>query len=297
MFDVSYERGAGNVTVADVVERSGVSRRTFYEQFTDREDCFLAAFEEAASCAAERVIPAFESRRSWRESVRAGLIELLSFFDEHPRSGRLLVVESLWGGPRVLERRSKVTASLIRVIDAGRRDARPGMQLALTAEGTVGGVLTVLHSRLTGGVVDPLVELANPLMSMIVLPYLGSAASLRELKRPVPRPTVELVRDNPRQLAADPFKEAGFRLTYRTICVLTAVADCPGASNRLIGETAGIADQGQISKLLARLQKIDLVSNTGSRAGKGMPNAWTITEKGRRVTDNVRRTAMTEGPR
>ena len=47
MFDVADRAGAANVSVAHVVERSGVSRRTFYETFVDREDCFLAAFDEA----------------------------------------------------------------------------------------------------------------------------------------------------------------------------------------------------------------------------------------------------------
>jgi AcrR family transcriptional regulator len=49
MVKESAERGAGNVTVAHVVERAGVSRRTFYELYSDREACFLAAFDDGVS--------------------------------------------------------------------------------------------------------------------------------------------------------------------------------------------------------------------------------------------------------
>ena len=100
MTEVAAERGAGNVTVAHVVSRSGVSRRTFYELFEDREACFLAAFDEAAQQIAARVVPAYEAEKRWRERIRAGLAALLDFLDEEPQAGRLCVVESLAAGPR-----------------------------------------------------------------------------------------------------------------------------------------------------------------------------------------------------
>ena len=62
MFDVAAQQGAGSVTVAHVVERSGVSRRTFYEHFSDREDCLLAAFERALTLASDRVVPCMKPR-------------------------------------------------------------------------------------------------------------------------------------------------------------------------------------------------------------------------------------------
>lgn len=99
MLDVACERGVANVSVAHVVERSGVSRRTFYELFSDRDDCFSAAFEEALAYTAERVIPAYESRDGWRERMRAGLVAMLALFDEQRQLGRVLVCESLAGGP------------------------------------------------------------------------------------------------------------------------------------------------------------------------------------------------------
>src|SRR4029077_16201783 len=122
MVEVCGERGAGNVTVAHVVERSGVSRRTFYEQFDDREACFLAAIVRVIGRIAARVVPAFDGEVRWRDRVRAGLGELLVFFEEDPAIGRLCVVETLGAGDRALERRSSITGVLIDGIDRVRTE-------------------------------------------------------------------------------------------------------------------------------------------------------------------------------
>jgi hypothetical protein len=74
------------------------------------------------------------------------------------------------------------------------------------------------------------------------------------------------------------------RLTYRTARVLLAVTASPGGSNRVVADGAGVADQGQISKLLTRLEKLGLVSNTGLGPGRGAPNAWTLTKQGEEVS-------------
>jgi AcrR family transcriptional regulator len=290
MFDVATELGAGNVTVAQVTERSGVSRRTFYEIFEDREDCFLAAFEQALAFASERVLPAYRSCERWRERVRAALSELLSFLDEEPVVGRLLLVESLAGGPQALKRRGEVIAQITRAIDAGRTlkgtgGAAKAGPAPLAAEGIVGGVLSVIYARLVRGR-DSLVGLLNPLMSMIVLPYLGAAAARRELELPAPDPVSQGAHSE--RLLSDPFKDAGMRLTYRTMRVLAAVHENRGESNRVIGRAAGVDDQGQISKLLGRLERIGLVQNTYVHPGKGAPNSWTLTENGRRVASTIR---------
>ena len=73
------------------------------------------------------------------------------------------------------------------------------------------------------------------------------------------------------------------RLTYRTVRVLMAVADNPGGSNRRLADGAGIGDQGQISKLLRRLDGLGLIANTGAGFIRGAPNSWVLTAKGREV--------------
>jgi AcrR family transcriptional regulator len=295
MVEVSAERGAGNVTVAHIVDRAGVSRRTFYELYSDREACFLDAFDEGVARAGRYVSEAYDPGARWVERVRVTLQAVLSFLDAEPGVGQLLIVGSLAAGPEALGRRRGVLAQAIALVDEGRLQSRNGTELPpLTAEGFVGGVLSVLHSRL----LDPggdspvpertlledrprsLLALTGPLTSMIVMPYLGPAAARRELKRPVPAPP-----DGPKRAGpADPLRDVHMRLTYRTIRVLTAVAELQGQgshpSNREVGLAAGMSDQGQISKLLTRLAKLGLIENTPSGLARGAPNAWALTEKG-----------------
>ncbi|HTA14816.1 MAG TPA: TetR family transcriptional regulator [Solirubrobacteraceae bacterium] len=277
------ERGAANVSVAHVVGRSGVSRRTFYEIFKDREDCYLAAFDDALHSVAAIVLPACEESGSWQARIRAALTTLLETLERDPATARLLIVESLAAGPRALERRRRVLAQIIPVIEQGRSEGRAADNPpALTAEGIAGGVLSVLHGRLTETNQGSLLDLLGPLMGMIVLPYLGPAVSRKEVERPAPqRPARTAV------VHSDPLQGLPMRFTYRTMRVLMSVAEQPGASNRTIGERAGIGDQGQASKLLARLHKLGLIENRGGDPARGEPNAWMLTDTGSEVYDSI----------
>ncbi len=285
MSEVCCELGPANVSVSDVVSRAGVSRRTFYEIFDDREDCFLAAFDDAIGRIAGALAPAWHGEGSWRERIRACLIELLSFLDDDPRASRLVVVDSLEAGHLAAERRRRVLAQLTLIVDQGRRVADAGPDLPpLTAEGVVGGVSSVLHTRLSEQRRERFVEMTGPLMCMIVLPYLGPTAARRELERQVSH----VSGDDPPRSASNPLRDLRMRVTYRTVRVLTAIAASPGSSNRSVGEAAGISDQGQISKLLARLTRLGLLENAiDSACDRGGPNAWTLTAKGREVERSV----------
>jgi AcrR family transcriptional regulator len=282
MADLAREHGAGQITVSHIVARSGVSRRTFYELFDGREACFLAAFDEAVERAEKRLAPALAAGGSWRERVRAGLGALLDFIEDEPGLGALCVVEALGAGPLARERRAAVVQTLIEAVDEGRGMARGNVRLTrLTAEGVVGAVLAVLHARLCERATPEMSGLLSPLMGIIVLPYLGSAAAARESSRPTP-PHRRTTRPQ-----SDPLRDLDMRLTYRTVRVLLAIAARPGASNRKIADAAGVVDQGQISKLLGRLEHLELIENAG--AAPGEPNVWSLTARGRELEQTVLR--------
>jgi DNA-binding MarR family transcriptional regulator len=142
-----------------------------------------------------------------------------------------------------------------------------------------------LHTRLLEDHRQPLEDLLGSLMSMIVLPYLGTRAASRELSRPVAYQTVDPLADG--AIAAvrqgDPLDGLNMRLTYRTVRVLAVVGEFPGASNREIAERSGIIDQGQISKLLTRLARLELVLNRGEGQERGASNAWHLTPRGAQI--------------
>ncbi len=279
MIDVVSERSRARSTVAHVVARSGVSRRTFYEVFGDFEDCFVAALDLSIERAREYVLLDHDPSARWRSRVRAGLVGLLEFLADEPAMGRLCIVETLGAGTRIHERRTRAVDQLVAVVDEGRSESKSASTLPpLTAEGVVGGVLSVLHARLLGGARDPLLELTGPLMGMIVLPYLGPAAAQKESSMPAPSR-----RERHGSGRHDPLRDLEMRLTYRTVRVLLAIAATPDSSNRRIGADAGIDDQGQISKLLSRLERLGLIENRGSGQVRGAPNSWWLTERGHEV--------------
>jgi AcrR family transcriptional regulator len=300
--EVVSASGLEAATVGRVCQRAAVSRRTFYELFSDREDCLLAAFDQATERFARRIRPVFKAKAPWRERIRNALSLLLEQLDADPDMARLCIVEAPRAGHDLLERRRQVLETLATAVDEGRGQTRSGTgPPPLTAQGVVGGVLSVIHSRLiesspslaagssgngrtrlagatgTRGT-GALVDLTNPLMAMIVHPYLGPAAAQKELERPAP----PVPRNLPRN-GADPFKGLPIRFTYRTARVLDTIASEPGASNRHIADTSGIADEGQMSRLLRRLEGCELVENQGEGHAKGEPNAWTLTQRGQAI--------------
>lgn len=287
MAQVACERGASNVTVAHVVERAGVSRRTFYEIFTDVEDCFLAAFDVALGRAYGRVRPAYEAARPWRARIRAALIALLDFLDADRSTGRLLIVEAAGYGIGALRRRQDAIAHIVAAVEEGRSESKAAKSPPpLAGEAVVGAVFSIVHDRMLQDGSDALVRLVNPLMSIIVLPYLGAAAARRELQRPAPATA-----SPPAHARGNTLRTLDIRLTYRTVSVLAAVADNPGSSNKRVATAAGISDQGQISKLLARLERLGLVENAGPGSMRGEPNAWRLTPSGEEVHASIANTA------
>jgi AcrR family transcriptional regulator len=288
------ELGWSRVTTASIVSRARVSRRTFYDLFSDREDCLLEVLQNTTGRIAGELEAASLDGLSWRERVRAGLWIILSFFDRETELARLCVVGSARGGRRVLEWREGVLARLTVIVDEGRLEGERAARVpSLTAEGLVGAVLVILSRRLSISECEPLSDLVGDLMGMIVLPYLGPAAARSERTRPAPTPPAATAtsrgssQTRAYRAGEDPLKDVPMRLTYRTALVLERVAQNPGASNRIIGERAEVYDQGQISKLLGRLKRLGLLANTGEGHAKGEPNAWRLTELGERVTQHL----------
>jgi AcrR family transcriptional regulator/DNA-binding MarR family transcriptional regulator len=290
-FVVVAEQGYRRMTVRRVCGRAGVSNKTFYDLFSDREDCFLAAFDQAIDELAAAVRPVYDGEREWTARIRAGLGALLSGLDREPELRQIVFVEALGAGPRVLRRRAQVAEDLATAIDSGRAYMRAGREPPpLTGEGLVGAAFGVIYARLLQDEPGSLTALLNPLMATIVLPYRGHAAAARELNRPLSQMGL-------RQRPADKTRFSGpaartseacahFRLTVRTQMVLAAVAELGvsgvAPSNREVSDAAEISDQGQISKLLARLEGLGLLVNTGGET-QGVPNAWSLTPEGEEI--------------
>jgi AcrR family transcriptional regulator/DNA-binding MarR family transcriptional regulator len=287
------ELGWSGVTVGDIASRARVSRRTFYDLFANREECLLAVLEDTVERVEQDLVAASLDGAVWLERVRTGLWRILCFLESDSALARMCIVQSARGSRRVLEAREEILSRLAGTIGEGRSQSAYGAQVSLlTAEGLVGAAVAIVYKRLLNGERAPLTDLHGELMGMIVLPYLGSSAASRERKRRTPEPLVGDTRDvsavgRVGRREGDLLWDLPMRLTYRTARVLGAVAQNAGVSNRLVAEHAGITDQGQVSKLLARLQRLGLLANTGEGHARGERNAWQLTPLGERITQQL----------
>jgi AcrR family transcriptional regulator len=275
--------GYGDTSVAVIVARAGVSRKTFYEFFTSGDDCFQAAFEHTIERMAATVGPRYRGLGDWPERLRSALTALVSFLETEPEAG--VIVLTYLVGPRTdsYGLRAAVLESLRDAVDDGRREAKSTAgPPPLTAEMVVGSALEMLRTRL-GHAPGRLVEIINPLMWMIVLPYRGPRSADRELRKIQPRPTAKPSKSPPA------LNKLTMRMTYRTARVLSAIAAEPASSNLRVGELAGISDQGQISKLLARLSSFGLIQSKKPRL-HGAAHAWRLTPRGAQIEAAVART-------
>lgn len=281
---VAFEHGYDGLTATAVVTRAGASRRTFYELFDGSEDCLLAALESCLDEIAAAVVPAYEATAEWPARLRAALAALLAFLERERDVGALVLSYLIGLGPSSPELRARVCELLREAVDEGRSRAssRHREPSPLAAELVVGGVLTVIHTRVRTSEGE-LRALANPLMWMIVLPYLGSAAAHRELTRAAPKPVLVAAP------ALDPLDPLDIRLTYRSARVLEAIERAPGANNGEVAAGAGIADAGQASKLLARLARAGLVESKGVGQRGGGPHAWHLSDAGRQLASTFAR--------
>jgi AcrR family transcriptional regulator len=180
MLNAAAELGYLETNVQDVIDRAGVSRPTFYEHFSNKEDCFLAAFDTSATRLSKKVEAAVRSGGDvWRDRVRLGLEAVLRFAMHEPDTARTMVVEARAASEAAVRRRVELLDEFARCLDEQARKLLPAAppQTPVTASGIVGGVESLLYSRLCKHEYDQLESLLPSLMYFVVLPYEGHEAA------------------------------------------------------------------------------------------------------------------------
>ena len=108
MAEVVADKGYTSASIADVIARARVSRKTYYAYFTDKEDCFATAYEIAADLHLRRVAKAAAAEGEWLPKLHAGAREYLAALADTPAFARSFLVEVMAAGPRVLAQREHV---------------------------------------------------------------------------------------------------------------------------------------------------------------------------------------------
>jgi AcrR family transcriptional regulator len=153
------EKGFAEMTVADVVSGAGVSRRTFYEHFDDKLDCFLAAYEARSEALLHEVEAAVASAPP-RERLRAGLTAYLERLAAEPMFARVLIIDILGAGPKALEVRERWRKRFAKSYRGVSRDED-------VLRALVGGIAELVQARLIAGEAERLPELVPTLVKFV----------------------------------------------------------------------------------------------------------------------------------
>jgi AcrR family transcriptional regulator len=172
------ENGYSGTTIAHITRAAAVSRRTFYEHFSSKDECFVAAYDTVMKELRERVSAGFEQAEEWPHAIKAGIRAMLEFLAAEPNLARLCMVEALVAGPAVVERYDAAIQSFVPYFQEGREGRPPEVLSRLsptTEEALVGGMVSLISRRIIAGKTEELEDLLPDLVEFTLTPYLGSA--------------------------------------------------------------------------------------------------------------------------
>jgi AcrR family transcriptional regulator len=174
------ERGYQKTTIELIAKTARVALSTFYEQFSSKEECFLAAFDETMDAAAEVFAELLDEEQDWAEQVATGLEIALEMVANEPARAKLCIVEAQAAGGEALKRYQGMLERLAPKLREGRvhnpRASRlpDGLEVAI-----VGGLVWLVHQRLLTDRVDEVKGLLPEMLQVTLTPYVGEVQAGR----------------------------------------------------------------------------------------------------------------------
>ncbi len=183
MLEAVGNAGYDSASVRMVLDQTGLYRQAFYDEFADKDVCYLEALAYGVAKFEAIAVAAAEPETGWRARLRAGLGAVLDALDADPAIGRALIVEVHAAGPEALKIRSEAMKGITDFIDSARH-ASTGTETPppIAAEGIVAGMHAVVHAKLATGDGDGFRQLLPDFMYFAVLPYFGAEVAGAEMK-------------------------------------------------------------------------------------------------------------------
>lgn len=180
------EHGYLNTGIADVIARAGVSRKTFYEQFEGKDDCFAVAYAQEMERLLEVTLSAFEAEGPpWARRLRGALTALCAAIAGNPAVARLCFLEALDAGPLTAASRREALSGLLPLFEAAPTDALGDSPFGESLRmGRIGDLAEMLHREVAAGAGGTLPRLVPELTYLMALPFLGPERAARELDGP-----------------------------------------------------------------------------------------------------------------
>jgi len=183
MLEAVGSSGYDGASVRTVLDLTGLYRQAFYDDFADKDACYLEAFDFGVARLEAIVTGAAAPEPTWKGKLRSGLRALLEALDDEPEVGRALIVEVHAAGSEALERRAEVMTRIADFVDSARAVPESGESPpAIAPEGIVAGIHAIVHARLATGATGGFRELLPEFMYFAVLPYFGSEVAEAEMQ-------------------------------------------------------------------------------------------------------------------
>jgi AcrR family transcriptional regulator len=187
MIDAVAEQGYGKTTVADVISRAGVSRKTFYRHFSNKQECFLATYDQISARAIRRMEQAYQDADGWPGRVEAAIRALFEAAIESPGAVRLVLIEINALGPAGIERWERSIVHYERFVhEALKLAPGEGAFSDAVVKAVIGGLNRVLYRRVLRGERAELLAVIPDLVRWFTSYYPTPAAMLAELPSPKP---------------------------------------------------------------------------------------------------------------
>lgn len=182
LIEVLHEAGYQKTTVSLIGQRAAVSKSDFYKHFESKDDCFLAAYEDAIERIRARVLSACSAHPGddWPPRVRDGISSLIELFASDPSLADITLVEGLRAGRGIYDRYQAALESFVPLIREGAPEPPGGGEVpAATGEAVIGGIASLLGRRALAGEIEGVEELRPAVLEFALTPYLGTDEARR----------------------------------------------------------------------------------------------------------------------
>jgi AcrR family transcriptional regulator len=173
------KHGYRQASVADIVSSAAIARASFYENFSSKEDCFFALYDESAMAAVERVAEACRSASTeeFPERVRVGLAALLEHVGADPVLARTIIVEGPAVGPPITSRFESLIGNFAALLRSGRPESTEAELPETVEETVVGGLYWLLYYAYLDNRPKKIEKLLPQLTQFSLIPYIGAEAA------------------------------------------------------------------------------------------------------------------------
>lgn len=174
------EHGYHEATISQIAAAAGVSRRTFYVYFQDKQGCFFAAFDRVADHLRQAAEEAAGSEPDWPRRVAAKLGAALDVFAANPQLARFtLAVPLRAGGEVAAHYRAALERALAELTDGmpSPPEVRPPSQAV--QHSLIGGAVSLIVEQVDAGGGERLAELRPDLVELFLSPFIGRAEAVR----------------------------------------------------------------------------------------------------------------------